>query len=154
MVSKELRKLSRRELIDIIYQMKKNEQQMQEEITSLQEALQEKRIRISTAGSIAEAAVSVTNVFSAAQKTADLYLQEISCMKEETEKECAKKIEEANRTVAKILSDGKKQYDKLRTRYQSEYAKWQQLRSEVKKMEEKGKTAQNGERDHGKKTEQ
>ena len=120
MISKDLKKLSRRELMDIIYQMKKNEQQMQEEIASLQEALQEKRIRLSTAGSIAEAAASITNVFSAAQMTANLYLQEISCMKEETEKECAKKIEAANRTVAKILSDGEKQYAALKVRYQAE----------------------------------
>lgn len=42
MISKDLKKLSRRELMDIIYQMKKNEQQMQEEIASLQEALQER----------------------------------------------------------------------------------------------------------------
>ena len=120
MISKDLKKLSRRELMDIIYQMKKNEQQMQEEIASLQEALQEKRIRLSTAGSIAEAAASITNVFSAAQMTANLYLQEISCMKEETEKECAKKIEDANRTVAKILSDGAKQYAALKVRYPAE----------------------------------
>jgi len=150
MVSKELRKLSRRELIDIIYQMKKNEQQMQEEITSLQKALQEKRIRISKAGSIADAAVSVTNVFSAAQKAADLYLQEISCLKEETEKECAKKIEEANSAVERILSDGKKKYAKLRTLSQSEYTKWQQLRSEVKRLEDKH--GQYEDMDHGEKT--
>ena len=69
MVSKELKKLSRRELVDIIYQMKKNEQQLHEEIESLQEQLQDKRIRLSVAGSIAEAAVSITNVFSSAQRT-------------------------------------------------------------------------------------
>jgi vacuolar-type H+-ATPase subunit H len=57
------------------------------------------------AGSIADAAVSITNVFSAAQTAADLYLQEISCMKEETEKECAKILEEARQKAAKILSD-------------------------------------------------
>ena len=55
MISKELKKLSRRELVDIIYQLKKNEQQMQEKIAALEEALQEKRIRVSVAGSIAEA---------------------------------------------------------------------------------------------------
>ena len=81
MISKELKKMSRRELMDIIYQMKKNEQQMQDEIASLQEALQDKRLRLSVAGSVAEAAASITNVFSAAQMTADLYLQEIACMK-------------------------------------------------------------------------
>ena len=78
MISKELKKMSRRELMDIIYQMKKNEQQMQEEIASLQEALQDKRISLSVAGSVADAAASITNVFSAAQMTADLYLQDIA----------------------------------------------------------------------------
>ena len=135
MISKELKKMSRRELMDIIYQMKKNEQQMQEEIASLQEALQDKRLRLSVAGSVAEAAASITNVFSAAQMTADLYLHEISCMKEETERECAAKIEEANRTVAKIMSDGKKQFAELELLYRAEYRKWQQLHKAVKTLE-------------------
>ena len=102
MVSKELRKLNRRELIDIIYQMKKNEQQMQEQIAALQAELEEKRIRLSQAGSIAEAALAVTNVFSAAQEAADLYLQEISSMKAETERECKQILEQARKTAADI----------------------------------------------------
>ena len=135
MIGKELKKLHRRELMDIIYQMKKNEQQMQAEIVSLQEALQDKRIRLSTAGSISEAAASITNVFSAAQKTADLYLHEISCLKEETERACTKMIEDANNTVARILSDGEKRYAVLNERYQIDYKKWEQLRSELETLE-------------------
>ena len=135
MIGKELKKLHRRELMDIIYQMKKNEQQMQAEIASLQEALQDKRIRLSTAGSISEAAASITNVFSAAQKTADLYLHEISCLKEETERACTKMIEDANNTVARILSDGEKRYAVLNERYQIDYKKWEQLRSELEMLE-------------------
>ena len=106
MISKDLKKLSRRELVDIIYQLKKNEEQMQEKITELEEALQDKRIKLSVAGSIAEAAMDVTNVFATAQRTADLYLQEISFMKTEAEQECAKMIEDARKQVEKILSDG------------------------------------------------
>ena len=106
MVSKELRKLSRRELIDIIYQMKKNEQQMLEQITALQDALQEKQIRISVAGSIAEAALSVTNIFSTAQMAADLYLQEISRMKEETAAEIQRILEDARRKASIMISNG------------------------------------------------
>ena len=41
MISKELKRLSRRELVDIIYQLKKNEQEMQERIQSLEKDLQE-----------------------------------------------------------------------------------------------------------------
>ena len=136
MISKELKKLSRRELVDIIYQLKKNEQEKQEKITSLEEALQEKRIRISVAGSIAEAAVDITNVFSVAQTTADLYLHEISYMKEETEQECKKMLEEARQRVENILADGQKQYDELEAHYQHDYKKWQQLQAEIQKLEQ------------------
>ena len=108
-MERELKKLSRRELVDIIYQMKKNEQRMQEEIAALEEALEEKRMRISAAGSVAEAAVNLTQIFSTAQATADLYLHEISCMKAETEETCAKMIAEAREKAGAILSDGENQ---------------------------------------------
>ena len=105
MVSKELKRLSRRELVDIIYQLKKNEQEKQAQIDSLEEALQDKRIRISVAGSIAEAATDITQIFSAAQATADLYLQEIALMREETEKACIKMLEEAKKQAERILTE-------------------------------------------------
>ena len=118
MFNKELKKLSRRELVDIIYQLKKNEQQLQEELETLRQELVEKRIRLSVAGSIAEAAVTITDVLSSAQKTADIYLQEIACMKEETEAECAKMIAEAQQKAAEILSESeKKRSDLYKTYY-------------------------------------
>lgn len=134
MVSKELKKLSRRELVDIIYQLKKNEEQKNEELASLEEALQEKRIRISVAGSIAEAAVDITQIFSTAQITADLYLHEIAAMKEETEKECAAMIEDAKKKRAEILAEGEKQLAELGARYKSKYWEYQQLEEEIQKL--------------------
>ena len=136
MLDKELKKLSRRELVDIIYQMKKNEEQLLEQIAVLEENLHDKRIRIEEAGSIAEAAADITNVFSVAQTTADLYLQEIACMKEKNEKDCAKIIDEAKQEAGKILSDAKTQHKELRARYREDHKKWQQLRTEIQKLEE------------------
>ena len=137
MISNELKKLNRRELVDIIYQMKKNEQQLQEEIVSLKSELDEKRIRLTEAGSIADAAVTITDVFSAAQAAADLYLNEIACMKEEQEKECAKMVEEARRAVDKIFEDGRKQCEELSYIYSRELEKCMQLREEIQRLEEK-----------------
>ena len=136
MISKELKKLSRRELVDIIYQMKKNEQQMQEEIAALQESLQDKRIRVSVAGSIAEAAADITRVFSTAQMTADLYLHEIACMKSDAEQECAKMLEDARKQVQDILADGAKQYANLNACYQTDYKKLQMIRKEIQRLEQ------------------
>ena len=107
MIGKELKRLSRRELVDIIYQLKKNEQENQEKIAALEEALQDKRIRISVAGSIAEAATDITRIFSTAQITADLYLHEITAMKEETEKACAKMLEDAKKQAEMILAEAR-----------------------------------------------
>mgnify|MGYP003297435299 CR=1 FL=1 len=133
MISKELKKLNRRELVDVIYQLKKNEEQMQDQIASLEAELQDRRIHLSVAGSIAEAATDVTGIFSVAQSTADLYLREIALMKEDAQKECEKMIEDAQKKVESIMADGKKQYDALAARYQTDYKKWQQLRAEIEK---------------------
>ena len=135
MASKELKKLSRRELVDIIYQMKKNEQLLQDELTSLQKEIQERRIHLSTAGSIAEAAISITNVFSSAQTAADLYLQEIACMKQETETECAKMIRDAKKQAAEIIAESEKQRAILDEVYQRELEKLKKLHQRVQSLE-------------------
>ena len=136
MVSKELKKLSRRELVDIIYQMKKNEQQLHNEIASLQEALQDKRLRLSMAGSIAEAALSLTDIFSSAQTAADRYLKEISCMKQDAEIQCAQMIAEAKEQSDRIISEAELHCSILSDQYQRECEKWYTLHQQVQLLEQ------------------
>lgn len=149
MVSKELRKLNRRELVDVIYQLKKNEEQMQEKIETLEAELEERRIHLSEVGSIAEATTSITGIFSVAQSTADLYLHEISSMKEDAQREYEKLIEEAEKKVEEaenivqeaekkaeaIMIYVKERYETLASSYKNDYKKWQQLRDEIRKLE-------------------
>ena len=104
-MEKKFRRLNRRELVDVIYQLKKNEQHLQEQIASLQADLEDKRLRISAAGSIAEATADITQIFATAQATADLYLQEIACLKAETEAECAAMIAQAQQKAQQILAE-------------------------------------------------
>ena len=137
MVSKELRRLSRRELVDIIYQLKKDEQELRDKITAMEESLMDKEIRISVAGSIAEAATDITQIFSVAQRTADLYLREITAMKEDTEKKCAAMVEDAKKQAEKILSDGEGQLENLRACYKDEQERYQHLMAEIQRLEEK-----------------
>lgn len=132
----ELKNLNRRELVDIIYQQKRNEEQMQAQIAALQAELQDRHIKLSKAGSIAEAALSVTNVFAEAQASADLYLQEIAQLKEETEKQCAQRIAEAEKSVQEILEDGKEQCALLAERYKADYAQYQKLQAEIQSLKD------------------
>lgn len=134
MPGNELKNLSRRELVDIIYQQKRNEEQLQAELTALQAELQDRRIKLSKVGSIAEAAISITDVYTAAQASADLYLREIARLKEETEQQCAQRIAEAERSVQEILQDGKEQCALLAKRYKADYARYQQLQAEIQSL--------------------
>ena len=135
-MNKELKKLSRRELVDIIYQLKKNEQDLQQEIDFLKAEIEDKRIKVSNAGSIAEASAAITDLFSTAQNTADLYLQEIEHIKEKTDEECARRLEEVNKKIYSILDEAQHNYANLKQRYQADYKKWQQLKEKIKLLAE------------------
>lgn len=124
MAEKELRKMSRSELVDIIYALKNDEELLEQERNSLQEALENRRIEIENAGSIAEAALSLNRVFASAQQAADDYVLSAKKMSEETEmkrqtilreaqEEKKKILEEAGREAALILSRAQKKADDI-----------------------------------------
>ena len=74
MTDKELKRLSRVELIDIIYELQKQKEAADAQVVQLQDQLNTRELHIAEAGSIAEAAISVNGVFEAAQVAADQYL--------------------------------------------------------------------------------
>ena len=103
----------------------------------MEKVVQDNRIRVSVAGSIAEAAADITQIFSTAQRTADLYLYEIAAMKEDAEKECAAMIKEAQKKVEAILSEGEQQLAALNDRYKAEQKKYQLLKTEMQWLEDR-----------------
>lgn len=109
MTDKELRHLSRVELIDIIYELQKQVNEKDMQIKKLQDTIDDRMIRISNAGSIAEAAVSISGVFEAAQAAADQYLVSVKEATEDMEQTLA----EAETKRQEILDDAKKQADDL-----------------------------------------
>ena len=71
MADRELKKLSRAELIDIIYALKEREDDLSAQVAALEEKLAQREIQISRAGSIAEAALAINRVFEQAQAAAE-----------------------------------------------------------------------------------
>ena len=88
MTDKEFKRLSRSQLIDIIYQLQLKQKELENENQKLKEDLANKRIRIRQAGNIAEASLAIHNVMEAAQDAATQYLEEIRNMRNETERKC------------------------------------------------------------------
>lgn len=111
MVNKDLKKLNRTELIEIIYQLKKSEQELQEQINELQAELQDRRLKINQAGSIAEAALALSDIFNSAQEAADTYLNEIKRRNATLEAKCAIIIKEAQKKADAIIQEANCQKD-------------------------------------------
>ena len=83
MTDREFKRLKRPELVEIIYQLQHSLEQEQKEKEELQRQLDEKRIRIEKAGSIAEAVIEINNLMEVAQRTADQYIEQIQMAAEE-----------------------------------------------------------------------
>ena len=77
MTDKELRKLNRQELLEVLVGQQKEIERLRAELEQAQKALEDRRINIESAGSLAEASIAVTNLFKEAQKAADIYLHNI-----------------------------------------------------------------------------
>lgn len=111
MTDREFKRLKRADLIEIIYRLQENEEKYREAIDRMRKKLGERQTKIENAGSIAEAAISLSGVFEAAQDAADRYLQDIYRLREEAvmELEKAKKEAEiiranARREAARIMA--------------------------------------------------
>lgn len=83
MTEKELLKLKRSELLEIMLAQSKEIDSLREQLAEAKAQLAEREIRIREAGSIAEASLKLTKVFEEAQKAADLYLENVKRKAEE-----------------------------------------------------------------------
>lgn len=80
MTDKELRRLSRAELLEmLIAQMEENEK-LKRSLDEAEAALSDRQIDIAQAGTMAEAAMRLNGVFEAADRAAQQYLENIRCM--------------------------------------------------------------------------
>ena len=107
MTDKEFKRLSRAQLIEIIYQFQIKEEELTRENQLLKEALEDKRLRITQAGNIAEAALAVNNVMQAAQNAAQQYLDEIRALHSEAEDACHTIRENATAEAEAIIAQAK-----------------------------------------------
>ena len=107
MADKEFKRLSRSQLIDIIYQLQLKQDELIADNEKLSKALADKRLRVSKAGNIAEAALEIHNVMQSAQDAATHYLEEIRTMRNETEAKCRRLLEKAQKEADDIIAQAK-----------------------------------------------
>ncbi|SDK24205.1 DNA repair protein [Streptococcus gallolyticus] len=74
---KQLRKLKRSDLFELLVEQAKEIEELQERVNELEETLEQRDINLSKVGSIAEAALAISKVFDEAQLAADTYLENV-----------------------------------------------------------------------------
>ena len=117
MTDKEFKRLSRAQLIDVIYQLQLRHEELIAKNERLEKELEDKRLRISKVGNIAEAALEIHDVMLAAQDAAAHYVEEIEIRAndeyqricQEAQDKAASIIEKAQREAEKIMSRAKKE---------------------------------------------
>lgn len=108
MTDKEFKRLSRAQLIDIIYQLQVEIDKLNEEKQDLENELADKRLRLSNAGNIAQAALEINDCFRSTQNAAEQYLNEIKALREEAEAERQRILARAQAEADAIIADAKK----------------------------------------------
>lgn len=77
MNKKELKKVSRAELLEMLLEQRRRADALEAEVEGLKGQLEERTITIENAGSIAEASLALNDIFSEAQQAADVYLDNV-----------------------------------------------------------------------------
>jgi cell division septum initiation protein DivIVA len=125
MTDKEFKRLTRAQLIDIIYQFQLQIDKLTEQNQELERELADKRLRLSDAGNIADAALEINNCFRSAQNAAEQYLNEIKIIREEAEVQRQRILSEAQAEAEAIIAGAKKtrsEYDSAIEAILKEYA--------------------------------
>jgi len=104
MTEKELKKLSRTDLLEMLIEQSKEIERLQKIIKKNEEELQNKKLMLNEAGSIAEASLKVNQVFENAQKAADQYLANVCELKERQSEICAQMEKETQKKCNDMLA--------------------------------------------------
>jgi dsDNA-specific endonuclease/ATPase MutS2 len=108
MTDKEFERLGRAQLIEIIYQLQLELDKVNEEKQALEKKLADKRLYLSNAGNIAEAALQINDCFRSAQNAAEQYLNEIKAIREETEAQRQQILAQAQTEAETMIAGAKK----------------------------------------------
>ena len=94
MNEKELRKISRKDLLELLLEQANRIVDLENELTKIKAKLEDKKIMLNEAGNLAEASLKITDLFQKTMETCKIYSDNIDELNSRIEKEVRKKYEE------------------------------------------------------------
>lgn len=117
MKQKELKRLTRAELLEMLLAQTQESERLRERLEVAQAQLADRELKLSQSGDLAQAAMAVNGVMEAAQAAARQYLDNIQRMERETAqiRENTERLErETQERCEKLLADARKQADRIK----------------------------------------
>ncbi len=135
MTEKQLRKLKRVELLEMLIEQTKKVSALEKELEELRKEKDNRELVCKRAGSLAEASLQVSGIFATAQEAADVYLENIKKMEAETVERC-RKIEATTKRIcderiSKAEMESRRYWDELSKKLDEFYRTHPGLRETV-----------------------
>ena len=107
MTEKELKKLNRYQLLEMLIIQTERANELEKKLEEAQAKLDSRDVQMTVIGSIAEASIHLSGVLEAAQNAADLYLraaqERIDALEADARKQADKILEDAERQALRLL---------------------------------------------------
>ena len=120
MTQKELKKLSRPQLLEMLLLQTEKAEQLEKELEDTKNLLADRKLQFEKVGSIAEAALDINGVFKAAQAAADQYLenaivsyQDIDLLRSNTKMECDRMILETQKKCDEMKAESEERCKRM-----------------------------------------
>ena len=137
MTDKELKRLSRAELLEMLIAQSKRADELQEKLEKAEAELNSRQLKVDEAGSIAEASLRLNGVFEAAQAASTQYLENIRMLKDRQEEICAKREVESKAEADRLLTETKDACEKMLEKAKAESeAYWTEVSVRLKSFYE------------------
>jgi len=108
MAEKDLRKLSRLDLLDMLIELSAELQNVKAKLAQAEAKLQEREIAIDEAGSIAEAALQINDVYAVTDAACRQYVENVRLLSERQERICAQRDRESKIRAEQMLAQTQK----------------------------------------------
>lgn len=152
-IKKELKKLSRKELLEILLEQTKRIEDLERNLSEKEKQLESKKISLNETGTLADAALKLSDIFKNADEAIAIYKLNVeeSVKKEEKKfkKECkeikeklisdteAKLLKKAETTAKKCEKKEKETEEKCQKREQEAEKRLKEIETQIKKLEKK-----------------
>lgn len=105
MTDKELRRLHRSELLEMLISLTEENRKLNDLLEQTRSQLRDRQITIENAGSLAEAALSLSGIFQTADAAAQQYLESVRQLTAQQEEACRAILSQAEQKAAEIKQE-------------------------------------------------